>query len=490
MIFSSTIFFAFYLALLIVLVLAGWFARLRSFDAAKNRFLRHIILLIASYVFYGWWDWRFCFLMGLLTFVSWFCSIKIGKTQSAQKGWLSFGVVFSLVILAFFKYTNFFLESFARLFQLDNLGVLNIILPVGISFYTFQALSYLIDVYREKVKPVSFFDLAIFISFFPQLVAGPIVKASFFLPQLREERTITYRNLATGVQIFVFGLFKKVVLADHIAVFVDSVYACPEAFGGTTILLAVMAYSLQIYFDFSGYSDMAVGCAKGLGYDLPRNFNMPYFSKNPTEFWKRWHISLSTWLGEYLYFPLGGNRKGKLRTYINLLITMLLGGLWHGANWTFVIWGGIHGLALCVHKFFKGFSRQEAKKGTCLTFPQFITSVIVLNIFVTFCWIFFRADSFSTAFTVIKRIALMEPGIVYPHFWTFLALFCVLVCSGIAIVHSMKKPNREKSCSFIDGFYCLLDLNKFWNQVFFWVVLLTTLIIMHTGASPFIYFQF
>jgi alginate O-acetyltransferase complex protein AlgI len=250
---------------------------------------------------------------------------------------------------------------------IERVGSLPIILPVGISFYTFQSLSYTIDVYRKKiVAEKDFLKLALYISFFPQLVAGPIVRASDFLPQLEEHRNVSLHNFKIGIQIGIFGLFKKVVIADWLSVFVDDVFSTPNAFHAMSILLAVIAYAIQIYFDFSGYSDMAIGCAKCLGYDFARNFNMPYISRNISEFWRRWHISLSSWLKEYVYIPMGGNRKGICRTYIHNMVTMLLGGLWHGADWTFVAWGGVHGIALCIHKVYRN---HFIKINKCLLSP-------------------------------------------------------------------------------------------------------------------------
>jgi alginate O-acetyltransferase complex protein AlgI len=354
MVFSSITFFVFFFVMLILASITKMhiFSKLCG-HPKKIRKLRHVLLLIASYVFYGWWDWRFCFLMLILTLVAYASAIQVVRHEKNQS-YIVLGVVIPLIILAVFKYFNFFILSFSAVFKISNVGALNIILPVGISFYTFQSLSYTIDVYRKKIEPVKeFTKLALYIAFFPQLVAGPIVRAADFLPQLEEDRTVSFNNLKTGIQIFIFGLFKKIIIADWLSVFVDDVFKTPNAFHAVSLLLAVIAYSIQIYFDFSGYSDMAIGCAKCFGYDFNRNFNLPYLSRNISEFWKRWHISLSSWLKEYLYIPLGGNKKGALRTYINNMITMLLGGLWHGASWTFVFWGGLHGLALCIHKFLK-----------------------------------------------------------------------------------------------------------------------------------------
>ena len=442
--------------------------------------LRHVLLLLASYVFYGWWNWKCCFLMLGLTVVAYVCAAAYEK--DGRKLWVTLGVIAPLVILGIFKYFNFFVDSFCALLGLSRAGSLNILLPVGISFYTFQSLSYTIDVYRGKLPAEkSFVNVALYIAFFPQLVAGPIVKAGEYLPQLREDRNISLSNLQQGVQCFVLGLFKKVVLADNISVFVDAVYDCPAAFHAVTVLLAVAAYSIQIYCDFSGYSDMAVGCAKCLGYDLPRNFNLPYISKNVTEFWKRWHISLSTWLMEYLYFPLGGNRKGTVRRYINLMLTRLIGGLWHGASWTFVAWGGLHGLALCVHKLFLKAAQGREKKGN-----PFLSALSVLGTFcfVSLCWVFFRAGDFVTAMRVFQAIFTWQQGVIHLSSWAILGLSCVALATLAAVLRSRKLGGP------IDGFYPRVKLSTIPGLLVFFLFVGLTLGLAYTGENPFIYFQF
>ena len=441
---------------------------------------RHVLLLLASYVFYGWWNWKCCFLMLGLTVVAYVCAAAYEK--DGRKLWVALGVVMPLVILGVFKYFNFFVDSFCDLLGIPRAGSLNILLPVGISFYTFQSLSYTIDVYRGKLRAEkSFVNVALYIAFFPQLVAGPIVKAGEYLPQLYEDRSISLDNLQQGVQCFAMGLFKKVVLADNISVFVDAVYDCPAAFHAVTVLLAVAAYSIQIYCDFSGYSDMAVGCAKCLGYDLPRNFNLPYLSKNVTEFWKRWHISLSTWLMEYLYFLLGGNRKGRTRRYINLMLTMLIGGLWHGAAWTFVAWGGLHGLALCVHKLFLEATRGREKKGS-----PFLSALSVLATFcfVSLCWVFFRAGDFATAMQVFRAIFTWQQGVIHLSSWTILGLGCVALATLAAVLRGRKLGGP------IDGFYPQMRLNTIPGLTVFFLFVGLTLGLAYTGENPFIYFQF
>lgn len=476
MVFSSVSFFVFFAVVIFVMAAT----KIKPFAKQK---IRHTVLLAASYVFYGWWDWRFCFLMLLLTVTAYVSAKQITK-HSKNALYIILGVAVPLLVLGIFKYFNFFVSSFVQAFGISSTGSLNIVLPVGISFYTFQSLSYTIDVYRKKTGPENdFIRLALYIAFFPQLVAGPIVRASDFLPQLKEERNVSIKNFAVGIQIFMFGLFKKVVVADWLSVFVDEVFKTPAAFHAASLILAVIAYSIQIYFDFSGYSDMAIGCAKCLGYDFIRNFNIPYISGNIAEFWRRWHISLSSWLKEYLYIPLGGNRRGSVRTYINNMVTMLLGGLWHGADWTFIVWGGLHGTALCAHKFY----RKHIKRTNIVRNKpvQYFSANILTNIFVCFCWIFFRADSFSTAGQIIKGIVLWQDGIVKVYVWVIIAVLLVLSAEMEAGLKARKNKQDE-----INGFYVILDLSKIWNLVLFFVFIGLILGLAFVGANPFIYFQF
>ena len=451
---------------------------------------KQVFLLFASYVFYAWWDWRFCFLLLFVTVTAYFTA------KFCTRRWvLVCGVAVPLVVLGIFKYCNFFLESFAALAG-KPFSALHIILPVGISFYTFQALSYVIDVHRGKL-PVekSFVKLALYISFFPQLVAGPIVRAADFLPQLHERRRITREGLLNGFQIMLFGLFKKLVLADHISVFIDDVYAAPESFHWLSIVLAVVSYSLQIYLDFSGYSDIAVGCAECLGYDFKRNFNLPYLSEGVTEFWRRWHISLSTWLREYLYIPLGGNRCSRPRMYLNLFLTMTLGGLWHGSDWTFVVWGMMNGLALCAEKFFMARSRSE-RKGSGMNSSQAgrkAAASPVLRLcrqfgtfcFITLTWVFFRAENFEKAWRILVAIFTLRGGVRQPFLWSFVTIAAVLLGS-LAAVRRAKKSGKET----VDGYYPVLDLTKVWQLALFFFLIGLFFCLAYTGDHPFVYFQF
>jgi len=479
--FASLTFVIFFAIVVTVMFLAQW----RQVKVSH----KHVILLVASYVFYCWWNWRLGFLMLAMTVIA-----HLSSLHKDKKIWRVIGVVFPLIILGIFKYFNFFVGSFCTAFGITQVGALKIILPIGISFYTFQAMSYTIDAFKGTQKePVSFLKLALYIAFFPALVAGPIIRAQNFLPQLNEDRKISLSGMEMGIQIFLFGLFKKVVLADHLSVFTDEVFDTPAAFSAGTLILGVVAYSLQIYFDFSGYSDMATGCSKMLGYDLLPNFNMPYISRNVTEFWKRWHISLSSWLQQYLYFSLGGNRKGKVRTYINLMATMTLGGLWHGANWTFVIWGILHGAALAVHKFFSGLFAKEKghsqdivkKRGGSMALT--LLSILFTYIFVCFCWIFFRAasldNSLDRAFTMIRGIFTWQEGVSHMFSWAFIALAVAVVGTLAAVVRSRKQQA-------VNGFYPIFNLNTVHGLFILFLTLGLILGLAHVGDNPFIYFQF
>lgn len=321
--------------------------------------------------------------------------------QKSRKILLGISVITNLGLLGVFKYYDFFVSSFIDAFSYFNVDLnvttLNIILPVGISFYTFQTLSYTIDVYRKKLDATNnFIAFSAFVSFFPQLVAGPIERATHLLPQFFVKRVFDFNKAVAGLQLMLWGFFKKIVIADNVGRIVDIVYNDPGNFHGWSIVIATILFAIQIYCDFSGYSDIAIGCAKLFGFDLMKNFDAPYFSTSPKEFWRRWHISLSTWFRDYVYVPLGGNRSGFRRMQINLMLTFLLSGLWHGANWTFVIWGLLHGAAICIQNYL------EQKK---INFKlNKIISGIFLFLFVCFGWIFFRSDSVNDAILLITNL--------------------------------------------------------------------------------------
>jgi D-alanyl-lipoteichoic acid acyltransferase DltB (MBOAT superfamily) len=362
--------------------------------------LQNRMLLVASYVFYGAWDWRFLSLIAISTVVDFYCgrAMQESSSESQRKRLLLVSITANLSMLGFFKYFGFFSESLAALFIKFGINLdpvtLNIVLPVGISFYTFQTLSYTIDIYRRDMRPCpNFLDFALFVAFFPQLVAGPIERAKHLIPQLTRPRSLSSGMVAGGIYLVVWGLFKKVVIADNLGIYVDDTFAKQGDFANGEVFVAVLAFAFQIYCDFSGYSDIARGLAKMLGIDLMLNFNLPYIARNPSDFWRRWHISLSTWLRDYLYLSLGGNRLGVHRTYINLIIVMLLGGLWHGAAWNFVFWGAYHGLLLAIHRAIRPrLDAITAGFGTRMKSTTSLLSIFFMFGLTLYGWLLFRVN--------------------------------------------------------------------------------------------------
>src|SRR3954447_13738832 len=367
-----------------------------SWALMRNQRAWRAWILLASYVFYAWWDWRFVFLLAASTIVNHVLAVAIHRSRTvlARKSFLALAVAFDLGLLGYFKYANFFLSSADNL--LGTSWIAHVVLPVGISFYTFMAISYVVDTYRGELVPASFVRFAVFQAFFPHLVAGPIVRASELLPQLEKPRDPRRVDVSRAFVLVVSGLFLKVVIANHLAThIVDDVFAAPNRHSSLEVLTATYGYAVQIFADFCGYTNIAIGVALLLGFNFPQNFASPYTAVSLADFWRRWHMTLSRWLRDYLYIPLGGNRKGRLLTYRNLLLTMLLGGLWHGAAWTFVAWGGIHGGWLALERALGWAPSSPAARwfGRILTFHV-----------VCFAWIFFRADSFARAGQVIARL--------------------------------------------------------------------------------------
>jgi alginate O-acetyltransferase complex protein AlgI len=393
---------------------------------------RRWVLIVGSYVFYGGWDVRFVPLLMAYTLAGWFFGSAI-YTASHQRGrlfLLSTGVALALGGLAFFKYTNFLLSVAANLVGLPAPTTLPIILPVGISFFTFEVVSYLVDIYRGVTRPArSFRDFALFMAFFPRLVAGPIIRPAQFLPQIEQPLRFDGQDILAGSRLFIGGLVLKTVCADNLAVYVDAVYRDVAAFSGGTLLFATVSYSAQIFADFCGYSLMAIGLARAFGIQLPQNFDYPYIARSIAEFWHRWHISLSTWLRDYLYIPLGGSRHGQASTHANLMITMTLGGLWHGASWNFVIWGICHGLALV---FYQVWRRRKFGLSSHPSLPASAASWLITFTLVTALWIPFRSPDIETTLIVLERILTGADGIVWLHTQS------VLVVLGMALWHGLK----------------------------------------------------
>jgi len=379
----------------------------------KNLKWQNFFLLVVSYIFYGWWDWRFLTLIVFSSFVDYFTALNMSRSDNpkVRKAFLWMSLVSNLGLLGFFKYFNFFIDSFAGLIDLFGLQAnptsLNLILPVGISFYTFQTLSYTIDVYRGKMSAtkdfVAFFS---YVSFFPQLVAGPIERASNLLPQFFKKREFTFEKGRDGLRQILWGLFKKVVIADTCAIYANDIFQNYQEYSSLTLLLGAIYFTFQIYGDFSGYSDIAIGTAKLFGFDLMRNFAYPYFSRDIAEFWRRWHISLSTWFRDYVYIPLGGSRGSMNRTLINVLIIFVVSGFWHGANWTFIAWGALNGLYF-IPLLLTNRNRSNLKiVAENRIFPNLkeSTSIFVTFTFTVFAWIFFRAESMNSAIEYIINI--------------------------------------------------------------------------------------
>lgn len=402
MIFSSGIFMWLFTAFMLIYML------LHKRDTA-----RIIFVTLFSYYFYYKSSGTYFVLLAVVTVSDWFIANGIHLTASKTKKKLlvALSLIIDLSLLGYFKYTNFLLGIFAG----EGFEPLDIFLPVGISFFTFQSLSYTIDVYRGNLKPLDkLLDYAFYVSFFPQLVAGPIVRASDFVPQIRKPLEVDKDMIGRAIALIVAGVVKKAIISDYISVnFVERIFDNPGMYSGIENLLGVYGYTLQIYCDFSGYSDMAIGIALLLGFRFPDNFNSPYKSVSVTEFWRRWHISLSSWLRDYLYISLGGNRKGRIRTYINLVITMLLGGLWHGANWNFIFWGALHGIALACHKAFRALLGRD-KHYQSRGIRKFLAGVVTFH-FVAFCWIFFRNATWEDSWIMISQICTNFNAQIFPE---------------------------------------------------------------------------
>ncbi len=492
MVFSSPRYVVFLVAVLVVLAL------MRGVGP-KKRFLA-----VASSVFYAAWDWRYLGLLLAISVIDYWAADRIARSSrpATRKAWLLASLVSNLGILAYFKYCNFFIENANTL--LGSLGVslpaLNVLLPAGISFYTFKTMSYTIDVYRRQLEPCrSWLDYATFVTFFPELIAGPIVRASIFLPQMSRDVGPTRERLSVGVTVFLQGLFKKLVLADRLASVADPVFADPALHSPAAVWCGLLAYSLQIYCDFSAYTDMAIGTAKMIGYDLPENFNMPYLATNITDFWRRWHMTLSSWLRDYLYIPLGGNRRGTVRTYVNLAVTMLLGGLWHGASWNFVLWGGLHGTGLAFHKWL------VARRSGRPLLPTWAGRAATL-LFVVVAWVPFRSTSWPATKIIFARLSGLDAGGF--TWWPFWLFACGLVVAaghvfGALLLErwrregpSAAQPSLLGWLGFgftdlgVSGPYLLATRAGAIPAFVFTLLGIVILLFGETKSNPFIYFQF
>jgi D-alanyl-lipoteichoic acid acyltransferase DltB (MBOAT superfamily) len=452
---------------------------------------RNIFLLLASYFFYGCWDWRFLSLMWLSTVLDFICGQKIGSSRSIgeRKKWLALSITGNLAMLGFFKYFNFFIDSANQFFEVIGLNStawhLNIILPVGISFYTFQTMSYSIDVYRKEIEPErDFLPYSLYVSFFPQLVAGPIERARHLLPQMKAKPAFLLENLYIGSWWFLFGLFKKIVVADNLAGIVQEVFSPNTVSSGLETMIGVYAFAFQIYCDFSGYTDIARGAAKILGYDICLNFRMPYFSKNPSEFWQRWHISLSSWLRDYLYIPLGGNKKGPRRTLLNLMLTMLLGGLWHGAGWTFILWGFYHGVLLILYRVV-GKAISLVKFGGLMTLKLWdLLRALLMFHLACFGWILFRSESLSQTVNTILALSNDFIWTYRASTWSWQLTVLVAPLLILDILEERIGQRKNQTCPAI------FRISLLPRTCAYATLILMLVALGNFGGQPFIYFQF
>jgi D-alanyl-lipoteichoic acid acyltransferase DltB (MBOAT superfamily) len=452
-----------------------------------------LFILAASYFFYGYWNWRFVFLIGASSIINQFFARQIYRTENerGRRLLLIGAVVFNLGLLGYFKYYDFFVTSATNTLNGLGLGispdVVTITLPVGISFFTFQALSYVIDVYRRTFRPGRLLDFAVYLSFFPHVVAGPIVRAVEFMPQLKQRHDPRKVDGSRAFYLILTGLFKKVVIANFLASeIVDIVFASPKQHSSLEMLVGVYAYSVQIYADFSGYTDMAIGLALLLGFRFPQNFDRPYTAVSLQDFWRRWHMTLSRWLRDYLYIPLGGNRGSNRRTYRNLMLTMVLGGLWHGAAWTFVVWGGIHGAFLCLEHWRRSREPVRWSADGSVQAPVVTRRQIWLQRFITFqivclAWVFFRAESFDNAADVLLRI-------VDPTHWLDAS---PLLTSGVLLAIAVGIGEQYIPTEAISrGIARLSYLSPVAQGVLYGLALMATNTLGPQGVAPFIYFRF
>jgi len=453
----------------------------------KNVKQQNITIVISSYIFYGWWDWRFLILILFSTLIDYSVgrALNVQTDKRKRKLLLYASIVVNLGLLFFFKYFNFFLDSFAQAFSIFGSEIkvssLEIILPVGISFYTFQTLSYSIDVYNKKLKPtLDFVSFMSFVSFFPQLVAGPIERAKNLLPQFYSKRTFNYEKSIDGMRQILWGLFKKVVIADNCAEFANKVFDNPELYGGSTLYIGAICFAFQIYGDFSGYSDIAIGTSRLFGFDLKKNFAFPYFSRDIAEFWRRWHISLSTWFRDYVYIPLGGSRVTLLKVIRNTFVVFVVSGFWHGANWTYIAWGALHAIyflpLLLLKKNRK--NTNDVAQGKVLPSVKELVQIAVTFTLSTLAWIFFRADDIHTAFYILGEIFSTSIASVPILPFKALALLSVFV-----VIEWLGRENE----------YAISSIVTIKSKSVRWIIYFAILmcVILFPGKEQvFIYFQF
>ena len=484
MLFNSISFAVFVL----ISFLLYWFVFDRLLSKSRYQLkLQNAFVVISSYVFYGWWDWRFLILIFITSLCSWISGILIDDAKGSvrAKFWLWGNILLNLGILFFFKYFNFFISEFSQLFHISSDGLLvKVILPVGISFYTFQALSYSIDVYKGRINPtkdcIAFFA---YISFFPQLVAGPIERATSLLPQFLTKRVFSYNKATDGLRQILWGLFKKTVVADNCAIYVNQVFATYTEQSGSTLFLAAILFAFQIYGDFSGYSDIAIGTAKLFGIRLRLNFRCPYFSRDIAEFWRRWHISLTTWFRDYIYIPLGGSRVNKAKIIRNTFIIFLLSGFWHGANWTFIAWGAFHAL-LFLPLILSGKNRRytnDVAEGHCLPSIRELGQMILVFLLTVFGWVLFRAESIGQALDYYSCLANAS---LFSVPWLKAQSYYIPTFASIFVLLGFEWHFRQSEFGF--------EIQRWpkWSQYLLIYGLCLSIYFFSGSSETFIYFQF
>lgn len=458
------------------------------FVTNKNLKLQNFLIVASSYLFYGWWDWRFLMLIFFSSIVDYLIGLGLRNEENDAKRklllWTS--ILVNLGFLGFFKYYNFFLDNFVQAFSFFgtelNVRSLNIILPVGISFYTFQTMSYSIDIYRRKLEATKdFVAFSAFVSFFPQLVAGPIERATHLLPQFYKKRTFDYSKAVDGTRQILWGLFKKIVIADNCAEYANLIFNNSESYSGSTLILGAVFFAFQIYGDFSGYSDIAIGTSRLFGFDLMRNFNFPYFSRDMAEFWRRWHISLSTWFRDYLYFPLGGSHGGTWIKIRNTFIIFLVSGFWHGANWTFIVWGALNAIYFLPLLLTNNNRNNLDIVAQGKLFPSIKEFFMILSTFslTVFAWIFFRANNIDHAFNYISTIFSWST-------FTFPDLFPKTVAVLLLLFIFIEWHGRERQ-------FAIQNLGQSWIRPFrytLYYAIIFAIIWFGGKEQQFLYFQF
>jgi D-alanyl-lipoteichoic acid acyltransferase DltB (MBOAT superfamily) len=465
------------------------------FVFSKKLKLQNVLLLVSSYYFYACWDWRFMFLLIFSTLLDYYTGIKIAEAQiqKHKKLWLWISVGINLGFLGVFKYYNFFASSFADALGLlgftASFSTLQVILPVGISFYTFHGLSYVIDIYKNRISPErNFVSYAVFVSFFPLLVAGPIERATHLLPQILKPRNFNYDKAVDGLRQILWGLFKKIVIADNCAEYANMIFNSPQDYNGSTLLLGAIFFTFQIYCDFSGYSDIALGTARLFGIELLRNFAFPYFSRDIAEFWRRWHISLSSWFKDYLYIPLGGSKGGTWMKVRNTFIIFIVSGFWHGANWTFIVWGLLNAIYIMPSIIFNT-NRNNLEivaKGKLLPSAKELFQMMLTFTLTVFAWIFFRAENvthalnyiegiYSSKLFIIPKLSLLHGSIAAPKLIILVTLFCITEWIGREQQYALEAISNK-----------IPRLLKW----FFYTILIAAIIWFQGKEQQFIYFQF